>query len=116
MAYFSGQRTNFTIPLHPANFSSARQHWLNFMASIPYGAHISYATFAAATRAAGTACIKNPVLIIYPYHRVVRKNAALGRCRGGSQLEPSHKNNVAYKGVLIAHEESQLDEGQLILS
>ena len=47
MAYFAGQRNNFTIPLCPAN--------------------ISYAAFAAAAgspkaaRAAGTACTTNPI-------------------------------------------------------
>ncbi|MGB1866688.1 MAG: hypothetical protein ACPHK4_02480, partial [Candidatus Puniceispirillaceae bacterium] len=34
MAYFAGQRTNFTIPLRLANISLSRQHWLNIMASI----------------------------------------------------------------------------------
>ena len=42
MTYFAGQRTHFTIPLRPANISPARQHWLNIMASIPYGTTISY--------------------------------------------------------------------------
>ena len=51
MAYFAGQRTHFTIPLRPANISPARQHWLNIMASIPYGTTISYAAFAAAAGA-----------------------------------------------------------------
>jgi len=122
MAYFAGQRTHFTIPLRPANISPARQHWLNMMASIPYGTTISYAAFAAAAgapnaaRAAGTACATNPIPIIYPCHRVVRKNGALGHYGGGSQLAPSHKDNVGRKGFLIAHEKSQLDEGQLILT
>ena len=92
------------------------------MASIPYGTTISYAAFAAAAgapnaaRAAGTACATNPIPIIYPCHRVVRKNGALGHYGGGSQLAPSHRDNVARKAFLIAHEKSQLDEGQLILT
>ena len=115
MAYFAGQCTNFTIPLCPTNISPARQHWLTVMASIPYGTTISYAAFAAAAgvpnaaRAAGTACATNPIPIIYPCHRVVRKNGTLGHYGGGSQLAPSHKDNVARKAFLIAHEKSQLD-------
>ena len=66
MVYFAGQRNNFTIPLHPANISPAQQHWLNIMASIPYGTTIGYAAFAAA---AGTACASKPIPIIYPCHR-----------------------------------------------
>ena len=122
MAYFAGQRTHFTIPLRPDNISPARQHWLNIMASIPYGTTISYAAFAAtagapnAARAAGTICATNPIPIIYPCHRVVRKDGALGHYGGGSQLAPSHRDNLAHKGFLIAHEKSQLDEGQLILT
>ena len=122
MVYFAGQRNNFTIPLHPANISPAQQHWLNIMASIPYGTTISYAAFAAtagapnAARAAGTICATNPIPIIYPCHPVVRKKGAPGRDRDGGQLAPSHKDNVARKGGLIAHEKSQLDEGKLILT
>ena len=102
MAYFAGHRNNFTIPLRPANISPARQHWFNIMASIPYGTTISYAAFAAAapnaTRATGTACATNPIPIIYTCHRVIRKNGALGHYGGGSQLAPSHRDNVARKG------------------
>ena len=122
MAYFAGQCTNFTISLCSANIGPARQHWLNIMASIPYGTTISYAAFAAAAgapnaaRAAGTICATNPIPIIYPCHRVVRKNGALGHYGGGSQLAPSHKDNVARKGFLIAHEKSHPDEGRLILT
>ena len=38
------------------------------------------------------------------------------RPAGGSQLTPSHKDNVARKAFLIAHEKSQLNGGQLILT
>ena len=114
MAYFAGQRTNFTMSLRPDNISPTRQHWLNVMASIPYGTTISYAAFAAAggeLSTAGTACAVNPISLIYPCQRVVRKNGSLGHYGGGSQLSPSHQDNIACKGFLIAHEESQLDEG-----
>ena len=120
MAYFAGQRTNFTIPLRPANISPARQHWLDIMASIPYGTTISYAAFAATagvptvTMATGTTCATNPIPIIYPCHPVVRKNGTPGHFGGGSQLAPSHKDNVAHKGFLIANEKTQLDKGQFI--
>jgi len=121
-AYFAGQLTAFTIPLRPAGVSPARQHWLDVMASNDFGTAISYAAFAAAAgapkaaRAAGTACATNPIPIIYPCHRVVRRNGTLGHYGGGSQLSPSHKDNVARKAFLIAHEKRQLDNGQLILA
>ena len=92
------------------------------MANISFGTTISYATFAAAAgapkaaRAAGTACATNPIPIIYPCHRVICKNGTIGHYGGGSQLVPSHKDNVARKAFLIAHEKSQLNNGQLILT
>ena len=91
------------------------------MANIPYGTRISYDAFAATgapndARAAGTVCATNPIPMIYPCHRVVRKNDVLGHYGGSSQLAPNHKDNLAQDGFLIAHEKSQLDEGQLILT
>jgi methylated-DNA-[protein]-cysteine S-methyltransferase len=121
-AYFAGQLTAFTIPLRPAGVSPARQHWLDVMASIDFGTTISYAAFAAAAgapkaaRAAGTDCGTNPIPIICPCHRVVRRNGTLGHYGGSSQLSPSHKDNVARKAFLIAHEKRQLNNGQLILT
>ena len=112
IAYFTGQRADFTIPLRPANISTARQHWLNVMSSIPFGTTISYAAFATAAgapnaaRVAGTACATNPIPIIYPCHRVVRKNGTLGHYSGGSELASSHKDNIARKAFLIAHEKT----------
>lgn len=121
-AYFAGRLTAFTIPLRPAEVSQARQHWLDVMANIAFGTTISYATFAAAAgapkaaRAAGTACATNPIPIIYPCHQVIRKNGTIGHYGRGCQLAPSHKDNVARKAFLIAHEKSQLNNGQLILT
>ena len=116
-AYFAGRLTDFTIPLRPLGVSKARQHWLDVMANITFGTTISYAAFAAAAsapkamRAAGTACATNPIPIIYPCHRVVRSNGSIGLYGGGSQLAPSHKDNVARKAFLIAHEKNKLDAG-----
>ena len=121
-AYFAGRLTAFNIPLRPAGVSQARQHWLDVMAQIAFGTTISYATFAAAAgapkaaRAAGTACATNPIPIIYPCHRVIRTNGAIGHYGGSSQLAPSHKDNIARKAFLIAHENSQLNGGQLIVN
>ena len=51
MAYFAGQCTNITISLCSANIGPAHQHWLNIMASTPYGTTINYVAFAAAAGA-----------------------------------------------------------------
>ena len=89
------------------------------MASFDFGTTISYTEFAAAAgapkaaRAAGTACAKNPIPIIYPCHRVAGRNGKLGHYGGGSQLSTSHNCNVARKACFIAHEKNQLDDGLL---
>ena len=77
------------------------------MATIPYGQVITYGEFARAAgkprapRAAGTACSTNPIPIIYPCHRVVRAGGELGNYGGGSQLHPTHPENLGRKQALI---------------
>ena len=54
------------------------------MQKIPYGDMLSYAKVAQkikrpkAQRAVGSACNKNPFLIIIPCHRILKKNKSLG--------------------------------------
>ena len=114
-AYFQGGLHCFDLPLLPAGTSRSRRHWLDVMAKIPFGTTISYAAFAAAAghpkaaRAAGTACATNPIPIIYPCHRVLRKDGQRGNYGGGSRLPPSHQDNLRRKSFLIDHEILQLN-------
>ncbi|MEX0504326.1 methylated-DNA--[protein]-cysteine S-methyltransferase [Alphaproteobacteria bacterium LSUCC0719] len=106
-AYLAGSRQHFTLPLMAEGTSQTGRAWLTAMALIPYGTTISYAEYAAlagkpqAPRAAGTACSTNPIPIIYPCHRVVRKDGALGHYGGGSTLSPRHPDNLDRKQALI---------------
>ena len=73
------------------------------MAKIPYGTVITYGEFAAlaepgAARAAGSSCANNPIPIIFPCHRVVRRDQSSGNY-GGSDLDPAHPDNVNRKAV-----------------
>ena len=108
MAYFAGQRTNFTIPLRPANISPVRQNWLKIMTGIPYGTTISYAAFA------GTVCATNPLftLVTVSYPKVARRSIM----EAAVNKRPAIEDNVARKEFLIAHEKSQLNGGHLILT
>ena len=80
------------------------------MAKIPYGTVMSYTEFASfagkpkAARAAGSICASNPIPIIYPCHRVIRRDGALGNYGGGSDQDPAHPDNVARKAALITLE------------
>ena len=115
-AYFHGALRCFDLPLLPAGASQSRRRWLDVMAEIPFGTTISYSAFAAAAghpdaaRAAGSACATNPIPIIYPCHRILRKNEQIGNYSGGSQLPPTHQDNLQRKAFLINHEAQQLNQ------
>jgi AraC family transcriptional regulator of adaptative response/methylated-DNA-[protein]-cysteine methyltransferase len=99
--YFDGKDFNPTLPLdiHKTAFQ-----WRVYQAiqSIPPGTTKTYSKLAEeigsprAARAVAGACASNPVPIIIPCHRVVRKDGGLGGYTGGIEL----------KEKLLRHEES----------
>ena len=104
--YFSGRRQSFDLPfrLHGTEFQIAV--W-NAIRKIPYGEVRTYgevawmAGYPRAARAVGTACRKNPVLLIVPCHRVVAADGlggyggrpdikrAILRLEGNTDYEPT---------------------------
>lgn len=86
--YFSGQRKTFTFPLDVIGSSFQKTVWHELL-NIPYGSTVSYSDIAAkighphSVRAVGKAIGTNPLLIVIPCHRVIRKNGSLGGFRGG---------------------------------
>lgn len=109
-AYLAGTRTEFDLPLQAEGKSAAACKWLDIMATIPYGATLTYKQFAAAAgmpgaaRAAGSACATNPIPIIYPCHRVLKSDGALGNYGGGSDKDPKDPDNLGRKAALLALE------------
>lgn len=81
--YFSGERKIFDIKLKPTGTDFQNKIWKELQ-KIPYGETMSYSEIAAtvgnknAQRAVGSACNKNPIMIIIPCHRVISKNGKLG--------------------------------------
>ena len=75
-AYFSGTRSEFSLPLAPAGTAFQRAVW-NAILQIPRGEVRTYSEIAGsvghprAARAVGSACGKNPIPILIPCHRVV---------------------------------------------
>lgn len=106
-AYLNGHLQKFILPLAPAGKNTTGQNWLDILAKIPYGTLMSYTEFASfagkpkGARAAGSICASNPIPIIYPCHRVVYKDGALGKYGGGSDQCPAHPDNLARKNALI---------------
>ncbi len=90
--YFAGERETFDIPLNPIGTDFQLSVW-NELKKIPYGETISYQELAEKigdkkkARAVGNANGKNPIPIIIPCHRVIRKNGDLGGFGGGIKIK-----------------------------
>ncbi len=81
--YFAGNRTAFELPISPKGTEFERRMW-RALCSIPHGTTVSYAQLAQridspkAFRAVGSACGKNPIIIIIPCHRVLGSDGGIG--------------------------------------
>lgn len=81
LEYFDGQMLNLPVTVAGSEFQ--RRVWTAIL-SIPYGETRSYNEVAEmigspkAYRAVANACASNPVPLIVPCHRVVRKNGEMG--------------------------------------
>lgn len=108
-AYCDGSLKTFTVPLNPEGTPSL-ERWLNVMRNIGYGNTVTYGEFArmagspAASRAAGSACARNPIPLIIPCHRVTRHDGSLGNYGGYRDVSPIDPTNLALKRALIDHE------------
>jgi methylated-DNA-[protein]-cysteine S-methyltransferase len=91
--YFAGRRRAFTMPLDWSLASGFRLSVLEAMSALPYGEVVTYSELAAragnprAARAAGHACATNPIPIVVPCHRVVRRDGGLGGYTGGLHIK-----------------------------
>ena len=76
--YFARKRTKFELNISPKGTEFQKKVWAELL-KIPYGKTKSYQEIAEtignpnAQRAVGSACNKNPILLIIPCHRVVSK-------------------------------------------
>ncbi len=80
--YFAGKRTKFELNISPKGTEFQKKVWAELL-KISYGKTKSYQEIAEAVgkpkakRAVGSACNKNPNLLIIPCHRVVSKSGKL---------------------------------------
>lgn len=90
--YFEGKRRQFDIPLDLYGTPFQQLVWKSLL-EIPYGETTTYQDIGnkigktTAVRAIGNAIGKNPLLIVIPCHRVIRKNGDLGGFREGLDLK-----------------------------
>jgi methylated-DNA-[protein]-cysteine S-methyltransferase len=105
-SYFSGERTDFDLPLAPRGTDFQRRVWMELRA-IEFGETTSYGDIARkigspkAVRAVGAANGRNPIPIIVPCHRVIGSNGSLTGFGGG----------IERKHWLLAHE-GAIGQGQ----
>ena len=102
-AYFSGDLTQFDVPLAPTGTAFQKRVWRE-LSKIPFGETISYGEQArrigqpAASRAVGRANGQNPISIIVPCHRVIGSNGSLTGFGGGIERKRwllEHEANTA---------------------
>ena len=80
--YFAGKRTKLELNILPKGTDFQKKVWAELL-KIPYGKTKSYQEIAEAIgntnaqRAVGSACNKNPILLIIPCHRAVSKSGKL---------------------------------------
>jgi AraC family transcriptional regulator of adaptative response/methylated-DNA-[protein]-cysteine methyltransferase len=88
LKYLQGQHSRLDLPLDIQGTAFQQRVWKELQ-RIPYGQTRSYSEIAQAigqpkaVRAVARACAANPVPILIPCHRVIRKNGALGGYSGG---------------------------------
>jgi methylated-DNA-[protein]-cysteine S-methyltransferase len=86
--YFTGERTEFDLPLDPRGTPFQLAAW-EALRTIPYGRTVTYAEQAARlgdarkARAVGAANGRNPIPIVVPCHRVIGADGSLTGFAGG---------------------------------
>ena len=89
--YLNGKRSAFTIPIDWSLFRPFQREALQAVFRIPYGETCTYHDIALeigrpnASRAVGRANATNPMPIVIPCHRVIRKVGDFGNYRYGAQ-------------------------------
>ncbi len=87
--YFKGKKVNFNAKLDLIGLPDFSRKVLNEARKIPFGKTTTYGEIAKrighpkASRAVGQALGANPLPIIIPCHRVIRKDKSLGGFAGG---------------------------------
>jgi methylated-DNA-[protein]-cysteine S-methyltransferase len=102
--YLAGERKKFDIEFDIRAGTKFQKKVWHQLRKIPYGVTISYQDLANLVgggqyaRAVGNANGKNPIGIIIPCHRVIRKNGGLGGYTGGLKYK---KHFLKLEGVQI---------------
>lgn len=105
--YFDGRRKRFTLPLKPGGTDYQKKVWSAAL-KISYGGTRTYQWISelagGSPRSAGRALAANPIPIIIPCHRVIKKDGKLG----------GYSSGIGIKRFLLEHE--RLHSGESVLT
>lgn len=91
--YLQNKRQKFDIPIDVQMGTLLQRKVWQALSDIPRGSTVSYSELAEnvgqrrAVRAVATAVARNPLMIVVPCHRVIRKDGSIGQYRGGVALK-----------------------------
>lgn len=101
--YFAGRLKRFDLKIQPSGSPFQQSVWRT-MRSIPFGETGTYGgiamVLASGARAVGTACGRNPIVIVTPCHRVLASGGTIGGYSGGQGLATKRKL-LALEGVAV---------------
>lgn len=104
-AYFDGKLKQFSVPPVFIFGSSFAQTVWQEIVHVPYGQLLSYQQLAfrcagreVSARAVGNAVGKNPIPILVPCHRIIRKNGEMGGFAWGTDIK---RKLLQIEGVLF---------------
>ena len=110
LAYFQGREIAFSTPLSGKLGTEFQCQVWQALREIPYGKYESYGDLAlrlglpiSSARAVGNACSQNPLLIIFPCHRVVASTGVLTGYSAG----------IAWKRALLELEGVSVEKGRV---
>jgi methylated-DNA-[protein]-cysteine S-methyltransferase len=92
-AYLGGRRRTIDVPVDLRLARGFRRTVLDRLGEVPYGTTTTYTRLAEragsprAVRAVGSACATNPLPIVVPCHRVVRRDGVIGDYLGGTEAK-----------------------------
>jgi methylated-DNA-[protein]-cysteine S-methyltransferase len=104
--YVRGERQSFDLTLDWRRSKGFRLRVLQELATVPFGVTVSYGELArrsgspSATRAVGSAMATNPLPVIVPCHRVVRRGGAIGGFGGARNAIDTKQWLLTHEGVL----------------
>ncbi len=108
--FFNGVNAPCPIALKPQGTAHQQRVW-QAISAIPFGQTRSYGEIAvelgSGPRAVGTACGRNPIILLIPCHRVLGSNGALGGYSGFEGLKTKqwlldHEQQFAHSQKLAA--------------